>query len=94
MSLIAEGVACRGVYDHKYAELHSDRIAGATTAKKLWQGGEKCDCCNTYTQWKQQHPKAAKALQVSADKAMYEVFPNEEIVLDFGDQLESYVGTI
>lgn len=55
---------CCGIYDRKYAELHSDRTCGATTTKALWEKGPKCDCCSSYKQWKNCHPDLASTLQV------------------------------
>ena len=86
---------CKGIFDRKYAELHSDRTQGATTAKKLWEQERQCDCCTSYKEWKSKHPLPAQDLQNSADKKVYyEVFPSEEVTLSINAETASYTGTI
>ena len=96
LPLLAESVPCKGVFDRKYSELHSDRTHGATTAKKMWANEKMCDCCSSYKEWKAKHPKAAQEVQVSADKSTYyKVFPSEEVTVNINsDIITTYVGTI
>ena len=64
-------VLCQGVYQRKYAVIHTDRNIGTTTAKKLWMNAHDtpsddtgiemtCDCCTSYNEWKGKHPLLAK----------------------------------
>ena len=67
--------------------MHSDRNAGCTTAKKLWENGVlkgdgindinglpitvKCNCCQNYTSWKVTHPDESRRLRELADIPIY-----------------------
>ena len=53
---------CKGIYHRRYAELHFDRSCGTTTAKKLWEEKDKCNCCVSYKVWKETHPQLAQHL--------------------------------
>ena len=41
-------VKCQGLYDRRFADLHSDGSAGTTTAKKLWEDGRKVGELDSY----------------------------------------------
>ena len=54
-----------------------------------------CSCCDTFTQWKNNHPGLAKQLQKIADQPVYyQLLPNELISFSIGDQKFNYKGTI
>ena len=99
-------VLCQGVYQRKYAVIHTDRNIGTTTAKKLWMNAHDtpsddtgiemtCDCCTSYNEWKGKHPLLAKSLQKVADGTLiYQVCPNESITVIIDGTDTTYTGNI
>lgn len=48
LTLVGMPVKCQGLYDRRFEGLYSDRLAGTTTAKKLWEDGRKVGDLDSY----------------------------------------------